>query len=80
MRKRVDLIARDWDLCLTHLVLLLLLDGGDDAPRRTTSSDHVFVGHRQEVPLLHGQLHVQGGHLLHRLDHFCGGKDRQGKD
>jgi hypothetical protein len=61
------------DLGLVALALLLLLDGGDDAPRGTAGTDDVLVGDRQEVPLLNGQLLVGGGDSLHVLDHLCVG-------
>ena len=57
-------------LVLTALVLLLLLDAGDDPPGGSPGPDHVLVGDRQEISLLHCQLHVQGGDVLHCLDHF----------
>ena len=34
------------------LGLLFLLDGGDYAPRSTSSPDYVLVGHRQKVALI----------------------------
>ena len=59
------------DLLLVALGLLLLLDRGDDAPRRTAGADDVLVGDRQEIPLLDGELLVCGGNILHVLHHFC---------
>ena len=41
---------------LVAFLLLLLLDGGDDAPRRAARPDHVLVRHGQQVALLDGQL------------------------
>jgi hypothetical protein len=38
------------------LRLLLLLDGGDDAPRGTTGADHVLVRDREQVTLIDGKL------------------------
>jgi hypothetical protein len=64
------------DLGLVALALLLLLDGGDDAPGGTTSTDDVLVGDGKQVPLLDGQLLVGGGNSLHVLDHLCGGCQR----
>ena len=61
------------DLGLVALALLLLLDGGDDAPRGTASANDVLVGDGQKVPLLDGQLLVGGGDSLHVLDHLCVG-------
>ena len=46
------------ELVLGGLVLLLLLDGGDDPPGGPARADHVLVGDREQVPLLHGELHV----------------------
>lgn len=44
------------------LLLLLLLDGRNDAPRRAPRADDVLVRHRQEVALLNRQLRL--GHLV----------------
>lgn len=59
------------DLLLVALALLLLLDGGNDAPRRTAGTDDVLVGDREQISLLNGKLLVGGGDGLHVLDHFC---------
>jgi len=58
------------DLGLVALALLLLLDGGDDAPGGATGTDDVLVSDGKEVPLLDGQLLVGGGNSLHVLDHL----------
>ena len=58
------------EFVLTPLVFLLLLYGRDDSPAGPSGTNHVLVGDGQQVPLLHGQLHVHLGHVLHRLDHF----------
>ncbi|KAK3025938.1 hypothetical protein RJ639_040854 [Escallonia herrerae] len=58
---------------LIAAALLLLLDGGDDAPRGAPRADHVLVGHREEVALLHGELlrgDQRGGDLLHEFHHL----------
>ena len=57
-------------LVLAALVFLLLFDAGDDPPAGAPGSDDVLVGHGEEVPLLHRQLHVERGHVLHGLHHF----------
>jgi hypothetical protein len=52
---RLDLLAvlaDDADVLLRALGLLFLLDAGDDAPRSTTSADHVLVGHGEQVTLV----------------------------
>lgn len=36
--------------------LLLLLDGGDDAPGGTAGADHVLVGNREKVALIDSEL------------------------
>lgn len=46
------------DLGLIALGLLLLLNGGDDSPRCTASTDDVLVRHREEVALLNGEFLV----------------------
>ena len=54
-----------------HLVgVALLLDGGDDAPRRTAGTDDVLVGDGEKVALLNGELLGLLGHLLHVGDHL----------
>jgi len=54
---------------LVALALLLLFNGRDDSPGSTARTNNVFVGNRQKVPLLKGQLCVGGGDLLHRINH-----------
>lgn len=44
------------NLGLVSFRLLLLLDGGDDAPRCTASTDDVLVGDREQVALLNGEF------------------------
>lgn len=52
--------------------LLLVLDGGDDAPGGPARADDVLVGDGEEVSLLDGELGCGGGghDLLHELDHL----------
>ena len=52
--------------------LLLLFNGGDNAPRGTACSNHILVRNREEVALLDSELlGVDSlGHLLHKLDHL----------
>lgn len=57
------------DLSLLALLLLLLLAAADHSPPCSVGANHVFVRHRQQVSLLHGQLLVAGGNLLHVLHH-----------
>ena len=71
----LDLLAVGLDhrnLGLVTLGLLLLLDGGDDAPRGTAGTNDVLVGDREEVALLNGKLLVGGSDALHVLNHLCG--------
>ena len=35
---------------------LLLLDGGDDAPRSTSGAHHVLVSYREEIALIDSQF------------------------
>ncbi len=58
------------DVLVAALGLLLLLDGGDDAPRGAAGADHVLVGHREEVALVNSKLSAELGNLLHVLDHL----------
>lgn len=52
------------------LGLLLLLDGGDDAPGGTAGADNVLVGDAQQVALVNGELTAQLGDLLHVGNHL----------
>lgn len=58
------------DVLVRALGLLLLLDGGDDAPRGTASADNVLVGNAEEVALVNGELTAQLSDLLHVGDHL----------
>lgn len=58
------------DLGLVALRFLLLLDRGNDSPRRTSGSNDVLVGDREKIPLLDGELYIGGGDNLHVLDHL----------
>jgi hypothetical protein len=49
-------IADDGDVLLGALGFLLLLDGGDDTPRGTASTNDVLVGDGQEVALIDGEF------------------------
>ena len=44
------------DLGLVTLGLLLLLDGGDDAPRGTAGTNNVLVGNGEQVALIDSEL------------------------
>ncbi|KAF7124392.1 hypothetical protein RHSIM_Rhsim12G0049800 [Rhododendron simsii] len=50
--------------------LLLLVDGGNDAPGGAAGADDFLVGDGEEVVLHHGELlgFVQTGDFLHELD------------
>jgi len=62
------------DLGRVALGLLLLLDRGNDSPRRTASANDVLVGNRQKIPLLDSKVTVFGGNELHVLNHLCRAK------
>jgi hypothetical protein len=49
-------VADDGNVLVGTLLLLLLLDRGDDAPRGTSGTDDVLVGDREEVTLVNGKL------------------------
>jgi hypothetical protein len=56
---RLDLlsvVADGANVLLGALRLLLLLDRGDDSPRRTSRADHVLVGNGQKIALVDGQF------------------------
>lgn len=48
--------ANDGNVLLRALGLLLLLDGGDDAPGGTAGTNNVLVSNGQEVALIDGKL------------------------
>jgi hypothetical protein len=58
------------DVLLGALGLLLLLDGGDDAPGGTPGTNDVLVGDGQQVALVDGQLTAELCNLLHVGDHL----------
>lgn len=58
------------DLGLVALRFLLLLDRGDDSPRRTSGTNDVLVGNGEKIPLLDGELYIGRGNNLHVLDHL----------
>jgi hypothetical protein len=66
----VTVVPDGGDVLIRALGLLLLLNGGDDAPRGTSCTDDVLVGDREKVALIHSQLTVQVGDLLHVGDHL----------
>ena len=49
-------IADGGNVLLGSLGLLLLLDGGDDAPGSTAGSDDILVGDREQVALVNREL------------------------
>ena len=72
----LDLLAvllDEGNLLLVALGLLLLLDGGDDSPGCTASTDDVLVGDGKEVSLLNRELLVGGSDVLHVLNHLWTG-------
>lgn len=78
----VSVFLDSLDVVLVALVLLLLLNGGDDSPGGTAGSDHVLIGNRKEVALLNSELNVELGNSLHGVHHFYQAKVRalqQGK-
>ncbi len=58
------------DVLVGALGLLLLLNGGDDAPRGTAGADNILVGDAEQVALVDGELATNLGNLLHVGDHF----------
>jgi hypothetical protein len=67
----LTVLLDEGNLLLVALGLLLLLDGGDDSPGCTASTDDVLVGDGKEVSLLNRELLVGGSDVLHVLDHLC---------
>ena len=67
-----SVVADDGDVVLVASALLLLLDGGDDAPGSASGADDVLVGNREEVALLDREFLVLSGgrDLLHELHHL----------
>lgn len=63
-------VADGADVLIRALLLLLLLDRRDDAPRRSPCTDDVLVGDRQEVALVDRELAAKLGHLLHVRYHL----------
>ena len=68
-----SVVPDEGDVVVVLAPLLLLLDGGDDAPRGAEGPDDVLVRHGEQVALLHRELGGGGGgedQLLHELDHL----------
>lgn len=63
-------LADGADVLVGALALLLLLNGGDDAPGGTAGTDDVLVGNAKEVALIDAQLTAQLGDLLHVANHL----------
>lgn len=63
-------LADGADVLVGALALLLLLNGGDDAPGGTAGTDDVLVGNAEEVALIDAQLTAQLGDLLHVANHL----------
>lgn len=49
-------VADDGNVLVGTLLLLLLLDRGDDAPRGTSGTDDILVGDREKVTLVNGEF------------------------
>jgi len=49
-------VADDGNVLVGTLLLLLLLDRGDDAPRGTSGTNNVLVGDGKEVALVNGEF------------------------
>lgn len=49
-------VANDGNVLVGTLLLLLLFDRGDDAPRGTSGTDNVLVGDGEEVALVNGEF------------------------
>ena len=59
LKLKLDLltvVADDADVLIRALLLLLLLDRGDDAPRGTTGTDDVLVRDREEIAFVHSKF------------------------
>jgi hypothetical protein len=61
----LSVVADGANVLLGALGLLLLLDRGDDAPRRTSCADDVLVGDGKEVALIDGQFTANLCSLAH---------------
>jgi len=63
-------VADGADVLIGTLGLLLLLNGGDNAPAGTAGADDVLVGDREQVALVDGELATELGDLLHVGNHL----------
>ena len=50
--------------------LLLALDGANDSPGRSSSSDNVLVGYGKEISLFDREFRVEGGDRFHLGNHL----------
>lgn len=67
---RFPVFTDHFQFVFSAFVFFFLFEATDYPPGGSPGADHVLVRYRQQVPLLHRQLHVHAGHLLHRLHHF----------
>ena len=52
----LTIVADGPDVLVRPLGFLLLLDRRNDAPRGASSTDHVFVGNRQQITFVYREL------------------------
>lgn len=62
LKLRLNLLAvvtNGGNMLIGALGLFLLLNGRDDSPGSTSRSHDILVGHRQQIPLVHGEFAAQ---------------------
>ena len=57
--------------------LLLALDGANDSPGSSSSTDNVLVGDGEEISLFDGEFRVEGGDRFHLRNHLRIARRRQ---
>ena len=66
----LTVLLNQGNLNRVSLGLLLLLNRGDDSPRRAASANNVLVGNGEEISLFDREFLVLRGNGLHVLNHF----------
>jgi len=67
---RLAVLLDEFDLSLIAFRFFLLLDGCDDSPGGTTSTNDVLVGNRQKISLFYREFLICRSNDLHVLNHF----------
>lgn len=68
---RLAVFLDEFDLGVVAFGFFFLLNGCDNSPGSTASTDDVLVGNRKKISLLNSEFLVRRSNDLHVLNHFC---------